>query len=128
MRQNCIDLNLNHTTLRRALSRRERIDDALQNETWTFGGILSHFDKKLSDDVKEEITQLWNSISRVSPNAKNVLKLRIGIRDYMPHPKHYFEVSQTIFFKQFRESNPRLHISQRAFESLKPFYCVPLMI
>ena len=34
MRQTCIDLNLNHTTLRRALSRRERIDDPLQNETW----------------------------------------------------------------------------------------------
>ena len=31
MRQTCIDLNLNHTTLRRALSRRERIDDPLQN-------------------------------------------------------------------------------------------------
>ena len=36
MRQTCIDLNLNHTTLRRALSRRERIDDPLQNETWAF--------------------------------------------------------------------------------------------
>ena len=53
MRQNCIDLNLNCTTLRRALSSRERIDDPLQNETWAFGGRLSRFDKKLSDDVKE---------------------------------------------------------------------------
>ena len=32
MRQTCIDLNLNYTTLRRALSRRERIDDPLQND------------------------------------------------------------------------------------------------
>ena len=36
MRQNCIDLNLNHTTLRRALSQWERIDDPLQNETSAF--------------------------------------------------------------------------------------------
>ena len=52
MRQNCINLNLNHTTLRRALSRQERIDDPLQNEIWAFGGRLPHFDKKLFDDVK----------------------------------------------------------------------------
>ncbi len=128
MRQTCIDLNLNRTTLRRALSRREKIDDPLQNETWAFGGRLPRFDKKLSDDVKEEITQFWHSSSQVSPNAKNVSKLRIGIRDCTPHLKHYLEVSQTMFFKQFRESHPSLHISQRSFESLKPFYCVPLKI
>ena len=57
MRKTCIDLNLNRTALRRALSRRERIDDPLQNETRAFGGRLPHFDKKLSDDVKEKITQ-----------------------------------------------------------------------
>ena len=56
MRQTCIDLNLNPTTLRRSLSRREKIDDPLQNETWAFGGRFPRFDKKLSDDVKEEIT------------------------------------------------------------------------
>ena len=53
MRQTCINLNLNHTTLTRALSRRGRIDDPFQNETWAFGGRLLRFDKKLSDDVKE---------------------------------------------------------------------------
>ena len=63
MRQTCIDLNLNRTTLRRALSRREKIDDPLQNETWAFGGRLPRFDKKLFDDVKEEIIQFWHSIS-----------------------------------------------------------------
>ena len=94
-----IDLNLNRTTLRRALSRQERIDDPLQNETWDFGGRLPPFDKKLSDDVKEEITQFWHFSSRASPNAKDVLKLRIGIRDHMLHPKHYLEVSQTMLFK-----------------------------
>ena len=111
MRQTCIDLNLNGTTLRRALSWREKIDDSLQNETWAFGGRLPHFDKKLSNDVKEEITQFWHSSSWVSPNAKDVLKLRIGIKDRMPHPTHYLEVSQTMLFKQFREIHPRLHVS-----------------
>ena len=54
MRQNCIDLNLNCTTLKRELSRQERIDDPFQNEAWAFGGRLPHFDKKLSNDVKEK--------------------------------------------------------------------------
>ena len=53
MRQTCSDLNLNHTTLRRALSRREKINDPLHYETWAFGERLPHFDKKPSDDVKE---------------------------------------------------------------------------
>ena len=104
MRQTCIDLNLNHTTLRRALTKWERIDDPLQNDTWTFGGRLSRFDKKLSDDVYEEITQFWHSNSWVSSNSKDILKLRIGIRDHTPHPKHYLEVNQTMF-KKFRESH-----------------------
>ena len=91
-------MNLNCTNLRRALNRRERIDDPLQNETRDFGRRLPYFDKKLYDDVKEEITLFWHSSSRVSPNANNVLKLRIGIRDCMPHPKHYLEVSQTMLF------------------------------
>ena len=56
MRQTCIYLNLNHTTLRRALSQWDKIDDALQNETCAVGGRLPHFDRKLFDDVKEEIT------------------------------------------------------------------------
>ena len=56
MRQNYIDLNLNHTTLRRALTRWKRIDDPIQNDSWAFGGRLPHFDKKLSNDVKEEIS------------------------------------------------------------------------
>ena len=112
MRQTCIDLNLNHSNFRRALSRREKIDDPLQNETWAFGGRLPRFDKKLSDDVKEEITQFWHSNSRVSPNAKNVLKLRIGIRDRTPHPKHYLEVSQTMLFKHFRESSKTSYITK----------------
>ena len=46
----------------------------------------------------------------------------------MPHPKHYLEVSQTMLFKEFRDSHPRLHVSQRDSESLKPFYYVPLKI
>ena len=70
MRQTCIDLNLNHTTLRRALSRRERIDDPLKNETWAFGGRLPHFDKKLSDDVKEEIKQFDTLAQEYHPMLK----------------------------------------------------------
>ena len=78
--------------------------------------------------MKQEITQFWHSSLRVSPNAKGMLNLIIGIKDHMPHPKHYLEVSQTMLFKEFRERHQRLHISQRNFESLRQFYFVPLKI
>ena len=55
MRQYCIELNLNHTSLRREIYRRERIDDPLQNDTLAFVGILPCSNKKLTDDVKQEI-------------------------------------------------------------------------
>ena len=56
IRQNCTDLNLNHTILRRVVTRHERIDDSFQNDSWAFGGRLPRFDKKLIDDVKQEIS------------------------------------------------------------------------
>ena len=57
-----------------------------------------------------------------------MLKLITSIRDCMPHPKHYLEVSKTILFKELKESHPRLNVSQRALESLMSFYCVRLNI
>ena len=70
IRQTCIDFNLNHTTLRRELSRREKIDNPLQNETCAFGGRLPHFDKKLSDDVKEEIHNFGTLTHEYHPMLK----------------------------------------------------------
>lgn len=128
IRQTCVDLNLNHKNLDIALGRRERLDDPLQHDTWAYGGRLSRCDKKLTDDVKDQIQLFWQSNSRVSLDVKNVLKLRIGIRDRTPHPKHDLEVSQTMLFKKFCETHPTLKISQRDFEALKPFFCVPLKI
>ena len=52
MRQTCIDFDINRKNLDRALARRERIDDSLQNETWDFFRRLARVDKKLTDNVK----------------------------------------------------------------------------
>lgn len=128
MRQTCVDFNINHKTLDTTLARRQRLDDPLQQDTWAFGGRLPRVDRKLTDNVKEDIQQSWYSNSRVSPNVKDVLKLRISNRDHTPHPKHFLESSQTMLYNFFCEVHPTLQISQRAFESLKPFYCVPLKI
>lgn len=128
MRQTCVDFNIDHKTLGRALSRRERLDDLLQIDTWAYGGRRPYFDKKLTDVVKDEIQQFWDANSRVSPNLKDVLKLRVGNQHRTPHPKHYVEVSQTMLYKKICETHPTLKISQRSFEFVKPFYCVPLKI
>ena len=100
MRQTCIYFDINRKNLDRALERRERIDDPLQNDTWAFVGSLPCVYKKLTNNVKQVIQQFWYDNSRVSPNAKDVLKLRIGNRDHTPHPKHFLESSQTMLFKK----------------------------
>jgi hypothetical protein len=61
--------------LNKELSRRGRIDSPLENHTWDFIGRLPHANKKLTDYVKMQIEQFWNSHSRVSLNVKDVLKL-----------------------------------------------------
>lgn len=55
MRQTCVDFNINCKTLDRALARRQRLDDPLQHDTWAFGGRIARVDRKLNDNVKEEI-------------------------------------------------------------------------
>jgi hypothetical protein len=91
MRQTYIDLNLNHKTLSTVLSRRGRFDNPLQNNTWAFSGRLPLVDKKLMDNIKNEIPQFWHFQSRVSLNANDVLKVIIGNQDCTPHPKHFLE-------------------------------------
>ena len=55
MRQTCVDFNIDCKIFGRAFARRERLDDPLQIDTWAYGGRLPHFDKKLTDVVKDEI-------------------------------------------------------------------------
>ena len=72
--------------------------------------------KTISDVFRQQDSgRAMSAFHALIKDAKDVLKLRIGIRDHTPHPKHYYEVSQTMFFKQFRESHPSLHISKKGF-------------
>lgn len=74
----CLDMNLNCKTFFRALRRRTRVDSPPQNDTWVFSGRLPRVNMKLTENAKDEIQQFWHSNSRVSPNVKDVLMLRIG--------------------------------------------------
>lgn len=84
----------------------------------------------ISEDNKKLIYNFWLSprISRVTGNKKDVKRVRIAPKQYTSHPTHILEKTQTEAFIEFKEEYPNIKIAQRAFESLKPFFVVPVRI
>ena len=78
---------------------------------------------KLTSEVKSLIEIFWHDKTRVSPNSRDVLKLRIGLKICDPHPKHLLDMTQTELFKKFVDGKVlNITISQRSFEKCKPWY------
>lgn len=76
-----------------ALNRRIRA----ANTEETVLGLRLHRKKRegLSDYVKDCIELWWNAQTKVSPNKKDVIKHRVGRKDWAePHPTHYLCDSQ----------------------------------
>ena len=55
---------------------------------------------KLTSEVKNLVENFWHDNTRVSPNSKDVLKLRVGSKIRDPHPKHLLDMTQTKLFKK----------------------------
>lgn len=110
-------LNLHHRTLSRAAKRRDTIEIDPLNHCWSFSGRLQRSDMKLNDETKQLIAKFWHDNTRVSSNARDVLKLRVGSKIRDPHPKHLLDMTQTEFFKKFSDESMlmNLQISQRSF-------------
>ena len=81
---------MNHKTLKRAVKRRVNFECDPANILWTSSGRLLRCDMKLTSEVKSLIEIFWHDNTRVSPNSRDVLKLRIGSKIRDPHPKHLF--------------------------------------
>ena len=73
----CGYLNVNCKTLERAIKRRVDFEGNLTNSLWTSSGRLPRFDMKLTSEVKIFVEKFWHDITRVSPNSRDVLKLRL---------------------------------------------------
>lgn len=80
---------------------------------------------KLNIEIKSLVEKYWHDNTRVSSNARDVLKLRVGSKIHDPHPKHLLDTTQTKFYKKncdYLVLIGNISISQRSFETCKPWY------
>ena len=86
-------LKMHPKTLLRAAKRRESIENDPINQCWSFSGRLPRSDIKLNVEIKSLIEKYWHDNTRVSSNARDVLKLRVGSKVHDPHPKHLLDIA-----------------------------------
>ena len=77
----------------------------------------------LSEEVKNSVCLYWTfEASRPTGDKKDIIRKRIGPKQYIEHPKHVLEQTQSEVYFNFRAANPDVKISQRKFEGLKPYF------
>ena len=82
----------------------------------------------ISEESKKIIYDFWKSpqISRPTGNKKDMKRQRIAPKEYIEHTIQILEKTQTEAYIEFKDQHPDINVSQRAFESLKPFYVIPV--
>ena len=82
----------------------------------------------VSEDTKKTVFDFWcsPSISRTSSNKKDVKRMRIAPNMYSSHQIQILEKTQTEAYLEFRTKHPNIKISQRLFESYKPYFVLPV--
>ena len=91
MRKTRKTLKFGRGTLRRAMLRRERLEDPTKNELWKFSGRLQWKDKEISEALKSLIEDFLKNNTHVSPNQRDVVRRRIGSQNRDPHAKHFLD-------------------------------------
>ena len=91
---------MNCKTLERFVKRRINFECDPANILWTSSGRLPRCDMKLTSEVKSLVEIFWHDNTRVSPNSRDVLKLRVGSKIRDPHLKHLLDMNQTELFKK----------------------------
>jgi len=51
--------------------------------------------------IVQQIVFFWTSGTTISPNAKDIIRKKIGVKKYEKHVTHYLHFSQVHFFPQF---------------------------
>lgn len=89
-------IGMNKRTLRRAFVRRERLNHGASGEVWAKAGRKKRADA-LTQDVIDVTVSWWSTETRVSPCKKDVRKLKIGVKLYTTHARHFLEESVVFF-------------------------------
>ena len=84
-------LKISRHTLRRAMLKRERLDDPTKSELWTFSGRLPQKEQELSESLKSLIEESWTNKTCVSPNQRDVIRRRIISQNCDSPTKHFLD-------------------------------------
>jgi hypothetical protein len=78
----------------------------------------------LSEDHKKTAYNFWTSsqVSRPTGNKRDVKRERLGPKLYASHMVQVLEKTQTETYIDFKSAHPDIKMSQRSFESCKPFF------
>ena len=88
-------LGVDRRNLKRGMDRRLLLDTQ-QNAFWLSYRSL-HCSDALPDSVTAVITEWWTLETTVSPNRKDIVKHRTGVKQYEEHPMHYLQVSEASY-------------------------------
>ncbi|MCO5594162.1 hypothetical protein L7F22_048185 [Adiantum nelumboides] len=76
----------------------------------------------ITQTVKDIVFQFWTDETRVSPNKKDVCNKKLARYSYVKYPIHLLEEPQVELYLRFKTKYADIYISQRCFESMKPFF------
>ena len=77
---------------------------------------------KLSDESRNIIRNFWHEKSRPTGDKRDIARQRMGLKNYIEHPKQILEKTQTELYLDFCKSETGVKFSQRVSKKEKPFY------
>ena len=106
---------------------RLRIDENDELACWAIICRQPYKDR-LGENVKAMIHEYWVANSRVSPNARDVIRRRISRNQYESHPKHILEMTQIELFNKYKDEHKEAIVSINTFVQQKPWYVRPITV
>lgn len=92
-------LGVDRRNIKRAMHRRVLLDTK-QDAFWLRYRSGGRTDS-LTETVKEIVRRWWFSETTVSPNRKDIVRHRIGVKNYDEHPTHYLQVSEVLHYTTY---------------------------
>ncbi len=82
------------------------------------------------DDHCKSACDFWASpgISRPTGNKRDIIRERIGPKNYYEHEKQILERTQNKINEEFKKKYPEVKMGQKTFEKCKPFFIETLAV
>ena len=77
----------------------------------------------MKEEVKQTICHFWTyEANRPNGDKKDIVRKRVGPKQYLKHTKQVLRQTQSEAFFNFRSEHPEIIISPHKFEHLKPYF------